>query len=81
MGDAKNTSSYRQGGEGDSGGDNVGQNPTGRARKSSARSRGKALRRLLGGTAYEDQAPKAKEPPKKGTDPKTGKKIDPKKKK
>lgn len=53
MGDAKNTSSYRQGGEGDdSGWDTVGDNPTGRARKSSARKRRQKDRKLFGGTLW-----------------------------
>lgn len=55
MGDAKNTSGYKQGGEGDDDGgqDHVGQNPTGRKRKSSSRTRGKKLRRLFGGTQWD----------------------------
>jgi hypothetical protein len=54
MGDAKNTSGYRQGGEGDDDGgqDLVGQNPTGRPRKSSARQRRKKDRKLFGGTPW-----------------------------
>lgn len=53
MADAKNTSGYRQGGEGDDGGqDRVGQNPTGRPRKSSARQRRKKDRKLFGGTVW-----------------------------
>lgn len=53
MGDAKNTSGYQQGGEGeDSGWDTVGDNPTGRKRKSSARTRRKKDRRLFGGTLW-----------------------------
>lgn len=60
MGDAKNTDGYKQGGEGDDGGqDAVGQNPTGRKRKSSARTRGKKDRRIFGGTPWA----KAKKPP------------------
>lgn len=55
MADAKNTSGYRQGGEGDDDGgqDKVGQNPTGRPRKSSSRTRNKKLRRLFKGTPWE----------------------------
>jgi hypothetical protein len=53
MGDAKNTSGYKQGGEGDdSGWDTVGNNPTGRPRKSSARQRRKKERKLFGGTPW-----------------------------
>ena len=54
MADAKNTSGYRQGSEGDDDGgqDHVGQNPTGRPRKSSARTRRKKDRRLFGGTPW-----------------------------
>ena len=54
MGDAKNTSGYKQGGEGDDDGgyDPVGQNPTGRPRQSSKRTRGKKDRRLFGGTPW-----------------------------
>jgi hypothetical protein len=53
MADAKNTSGYRHGGEGDdSGWDTVGQNPTGNARKSSARQRRKKDRKLFGGTLW-----------------------------
>jgi hypothetical protein len=53
MADAKNTGSYRQGGEvNDPGWDTVGDNPTGRPRKSSARQRRKKDRRLFGGTPW-----------------------------
>jgi hypothetical protein len=62
MADAKNTSGYRQGGEGDDDGgqDHVGQNPTGRPRKSSARTRRKKLRRLFGGTEWDPDKKKKK---------------------
>lgn len=43
---------YRNGGEDDGGQDNVGQNPTDRPRKSSARTRRKKDRRLFGGTLW-----------------------------
>lgn len=53
MGDAKDTSDYRQGGEAqDEGWDTVGDNPTGRPRKSSARQRRKKARKLFGGTIW-----------------------------
>ncbi|UTN93005.1 hypothetical protein SEA_MARKY_2 [Streptomyces phage Marky] len=59
MADAKNTDGYKQGGE-DDGWDTVGDNPTGRARKSSRRSRAKKARRLFGGTPWsrKDEDPK-----------------------
>jgi hypothetical protein len=53
MADAKNTGKYTQGGGTDDGWDTVGDNPTGRPRKSSARSRRKKLRRLFGGTEWD----------------------------
>lgn len=47
---------YVNGGEGQDGGDdNVGDNPTGRARRSSARTRRKKLRRMFGGTPWEPE--------------------------
>ncbi len=54
MADAKNTGGYKQGGEADDDGgqDHVGQNPTGRARKSSAGQRRKKERKLFGGTKW-----------------------------
>lgn len=52
MADAKDTPAFRRGGEDDGGQDRVGQNPTGRARKSSRRTRGKKDRRLFGGTPW-----------------------------
>jgi hypothetical protein len=53
MGDAKDTSAYKNGG-GDDGWDPVGDNPTGRPRKSSARQRRKKGRKLFGGTPWAD---------------------------
>lgn len=60
MGDSKNTGAYQQGGEADDDGgqDHVGQNPTGRPRKSSKRTRGKKLRRLFGGTPWDPDSKK-----------------------
>jgi hypothetical protein len=52
--------SYVNGGE-DDGQDRVGQNPTGRKRKSSARTRRKKDRKLFGGTPWS----KPKDDPKK----------------
>lgn len=56
MGDAKDTSSYKNGGEvhssDDDGWDTVGDNPTGRKRKSSSRQRRKKSRKLFGGTIW-----------------------------
>lgn len=53
MADARNTSAYRQGGEGDdSGWDTVGDSPTGRSRKSSAKKRRQKDRKLFGGTLW-----------------------------
>ncbi|AWY07240.1 hypothetical protein SEA_ARACELI_2 [Streptomyces phage Araceli] len=54
MGDAKDTSGYRQGGEGDGKQDDdpASQNPTGRKRKSSAGQRRKKDRKLFGGTPW-----------------------------
>lgn len=67
MADAKNTSGYRQGGEGDDDGgqDKVGKNPTGRPRKSSARTRGKKDRRIFGGTPWAKPKKKPGEDEKK----------------
>lgn len=53
---------YRNGGEDDGGQDRVGQNPTGRERKSSARTRRKKDNRLFGGTPW---AKKPKDDPEK----------------
>lgn len=52
MADAKDTPAYRQGGE-EPGWDTVGDNPTGRPRRSSARTRRKKDRRLFRGTPWE----------------------------
>jgi hypothetical protein len=54
MADAKDSKKYRQGG-GEEGLDPVGDNPTGRARKSSSRQRRKKLRKLFKGTPWEDK--------------------------
>lgn len=55
MGDSKDNAQYKNGGEGpqDDGRDPVGQNPTGRPRKSSAGKRRRVLRRLFGGTPWD----------------------------
>jgi hypothetical protein len=50
---------YVNGGE-DDGSDRVGQNPTGRPRKSSKRTRGKKDRRLFKGTPWEKPEDKRK---------------------
>jgi hypothetical protein len=58
MGDSKDTPRYRNGGEGDredDAWDTVGDNPTGRPRKSSARQRRKKLRKLFRGTKWDDK--------------------------
>lgn len=62
MADARNTSGYTQGGEGDDDGgqDKVGQNPTGRPRKSSRRTRDKKTRRLFRGTKWEPKKDEGK---------------------
>lgn len=54
MADARNTGGYRQGGEADDDGgqDHVGQHPTGRPRKSSARKRRQKDNKLFGGTIW-----------------------------
>ncbi len=57
MADAKNTSRYTQGGGSseprrEEAWDTVGDNPTGRPRKSSARQRRKKDRKLFGGTLW-----------------------------
>ncbi len=53
---------YINGGEADPddedcGWDTVGKNPTGRPRKSSARTRRKKMRRLFGGSPWDTEAP------------------------
>jgi len=58
------TVTYKNGGE-DDGQDPVGQNPSGRARKSSARQRRKKDNRLFGGTPWAKPKPKPPEEPKK----------------
>lgn len=60
MADAKDTPRYTQGGEVDSGWDTVGDNPTGRPRKSSARKRKQKDRKLFGGTPWGRKETKEK---------------------
>lgn len=56
MSDAKDSEKYRQGGEiQDDGWDTVGDNPTGRPTRSSARQRRKKLRKLFRGTPWEEK--------------------------
>lgn len=60
MADAKDTSGYRNGGEVDSGWDTVGQNPTGRPRKSSAKKRRQKDNKLFGGSPWGRKETKGK---------------------